>query len=438
MNRKWSIERLLHNDRLIFIISLVLAVVVWALVVYGPSNEQERTISGVPVTVSLGTYATDTLNMRIVEGQDITATVKVYGRRSVVGQLTAQDILLTADTSAMIAPGTYSNISVRSTKSGKQTDYDIVSVELSDSTIVCDIWTEQLFLPEAKLEKVTSADETNYQLGTPVVSSTAFEDGMLRISGPKTEVDRIASVVAVVSDEAQLSATQVFNATLKALDADGKDADITHCSMNSENAEIKVTVPILFYHKVDLTYRLVNAPDAYATAEKLVTFTPSYLELWGTEQGIESFKTKLDALCTFNFDKLTKDTLEQELQLTIPDGLKILGSVETVKAKFNLTSISSKKLNLQLDENNVKFVNCPAGISVTPVEKNLNGITVYGPAQVINRLKASDLLVTVDVKNESALGQRTLTSRISAPNYPTVWIYYGETASGYDLLTTVK
>ena len=106
MNSKFSLNRFLHNDRLVMIFSLILAVVVWAVVVYGPSNEQERTISGVPVTVTLGDYAAETLGMRIVEGQNMTASVKVYGRRSVIEQLTAQDILLTADTTSVISPGT--------------------------------------------------------------------------------------------------------------------------------------------------------------------------------------------------------------------------------------------------------------------------------------------------------------------------------------------
>ena len=234
MNSKFSLNRFLHNDRLVMIFSLILAVVVWAVVVYGPSNEQERTISGVPVTVTLGDYAAETLGMRIVEGQNMTASVKVYGRRSVIEQLTAQDILLTADTTSVISPGTYSDLTVKATKNGKLSDYEILSVD-----------------PAVAGNGIVSADTAKYQIGTPVVSSDAMEDKSIRISGPKSELDTVASVVAVVSDETELSETKVFDATLKALDANGNTADIKNCSMNSENASVRVTEPVLNNLKVN-------------------------------------------------------------------------------------------------------------------------------------------------------------------------------------------
>ncbi len=437
MNNKFSLNRFLHNDRLVMIFSLVIAVVIWAVVVYGPSNEQERTISGVPVTVTLGDYAADTLGMRIVDGQNMTASVKVYGRRSVVEQLTAQDILLTADTTSVISPGTYSDLTVKATKNGKLTDYEIMSVDPSAASITCDIWTEKLIEVTAQINGITSADTAKYQLGTPVVSSDAMEDKSIRISGPKTELDEIAGVVAVVEDEAQLSETRVFDATLKAVDINGNTAELKNCSMNSENASVRVTVPVLFYRKVTLSYRLTNAPTAYASAQNLVTFSPSYLELWGTQPVIDSFEEQLTTLCTFDFDHLSPNNLHQKLALTVPDSLKILGGVQEITAKFNLGAVRSKNLSVQLTDSNTTFANCPAGVSVSLMEKTLSNITVCGPSNVISRIKASDLQVTVDVKGDATVGQRTLVTRVTLPNYPNVWVYYGDTAVGYDLLTTV-
>lgn len=437
MKRKFSFQSFLHNDRLILIVSLILAIVVWAMVVYGPSNEQERTISGVPVTVSLGEYATDTLNMQLIDGHDFVASVKVYGRRSVVEQLSAQDILLTVDTSSIIAPGTYSGLSIKASKNGKQTDFEILSVEPAVTSLTCDIWVEATFAVQAQIPGITSADETKYQLGTPVISSDTMQNSTITITGPKTEVDSIASILAVTDETQALSATQVFDATLKAVDANGEEVDISHCTLNSDNAAVKVTVPILFYKRVDLSYTLVNAPEAYANRTDLVTFDPPYLELWGDEQTIEDFAKQVEKLCTFDFNALSKEKLQQELQLNVPETLKILENVETVTAKFNLNTIITQKFNLDLTDTNVEIVNCPADLSVTLIEKTLNNIVICGPSNVVNKIRAKDLRVTVDVNNENTLGQRTLVSRISVPGYDTVWVYYGDTASGYNLLATV-
>lgn len=438
MKSKWNLSALFHNDRLMLVVSLVLAIVIWGTVVYGPSNEQDRTISGVPVTVSLGEYATDTLNMRLVDGQDFVASVRVYGRRSVVEQLSAQDILLTADTSSIVAPGTYSGLSIKATKNGKQTDFEILSVEPSVTSITCDVWSEATFEVQAQIPNVSVSDETKFQLGTPVVSSDSMQNSTITISGPKTEVDSIASILAVSDEKQTLTATKVLDATLKAVDSNGKEVDISHCTLNSDNAAVKITVPVLMYKKVDLQYTLLHAPAAYAQQKNLVSFTPSSLELWGDEQTIADFEAQLKKLCTFDFDALSKENLTQTLPLNAPETLKILGGVEALQVKFNLNAITSKTFNVTLDTKNVQAINCPADATVQPVETALNGIVLCGPANVINRIREKDLQVTVDVNNEVKEGQRALIARVSVPAYPNVWVYYGENVAGYELLATVS
>ncbi len=437
MKRKFSFESILRNDRLILVISLVIAIVVWSTVVYGPSNEQERTVSGIPVTVSLGEYATETLNMRLIDGQDFVASVKVYGRRSVVEQLSAQDILLTVDTSSIIAPGTYSGLSIKATKNGKQTDFEILSVEPSVTSLTCDTWTEAAFEVQAHIPGITSADEKQYQLGTPVISSDAMQNSIITITGPKSEVDSIVSILATVDETQALTETRVFDAQLKAVDQNGEEVDISHCTLNSENAAVKVTVPILSYKRVDLKYTLLNAPAAYKDLQGLITFDPAYIELWGDEQTIADFEAQLSKLCTFNFDNLSTEKMEQQLVLNVPDTLKILDSVETVTAKFGLKGVTSKKLNLELTDTNVKVVNCPTDVTVMPVEKMLNNIVICGPQNTIKNIEAKNLQVVLDVNNEITQGQRTLSSRITLPNHPNVWVYYGDAASGYSLLATI-
>ncbi len=439
MKTKFSFKTLLHNDRIMLLISLLLGIVVWATVVYGPSNEQERKISGVPVVVTLGQHATDTLNLRVVEGQGMTANVVVYGRRSVVEQLTAQDILLTADTSSVIAPGTYRALDIQATKNGKSNDFEIRSVDPIVATLTCDIWVEDMvFAVQPQLPNVTVTDETQYQLGTPSVSGTGVENSTIKISGPKTEIESIATIVAVTDKQTALSETAVFDATLKALDKDGKEVDISHCTLNADNAAVKVTVPILVYKKVPLQYTLLNAPAAYAEAKNLFVFEPAYLELWGAEQTINDFETSLAALCTFDFDHLSKDKLTQTLELQVPETLKILGGVETVSVKFNPgTAISSKTVTLELTDENISLVNCPSNIAVVPTETTLSNVVLCGPANVLRNVKAADLVAVLDLKNEAAQGQKTLTTRISLPNHPNVWVYYGEAQQGYDLLVTV-
>ena len=45
MKKGFSVRKLIHNDRLMMVFSLLIAIVVWAAVVYGPSNVETRTLS---------------------------------------------------------------------------------------------------------------------------------------------------------------------------------------------------------------------------------------------------------------------------------------------------------------------------------------------------------------------------------------------------------
>lgn len=437
MKRKFSLGNLLHNDRLILVISFVLAIAVWAAVVYGPSNEQERTISGIPVTFSLGEYA-ESENIRLIDGQDFTASVKVYGRRSVVAQLSAQDILLTVDTSTMIQAGTYQGLPIKAIKNGKQTDFEILSVEPAVATLTCDVWVEATFTVQTKMPGITSADETKYQLGTPLVAGDAVQNSTVTVTGPKSEIDTIDAIVAVVDETHSLSETGVFDATLKAVDKNGNDANIAHCSMNGDNASVRVTVPVLFYHRLDLKAQLLNAPTAYAGRDDVVVFDPPYLELWGSEQAIEEFSAQVSKLCTFDFSALTPEDMTQELQLQVPDTLTVSENVESITAKFNIGRITSKKLDLELTDDNVQLENCPTGLVVKPTGKTLKNIVICGPSNEINRIRTRDLVLTLNVNNEATLGQRTLTATVSVEGFDDVWIYYGENAAGYQMLATIE
>ena len=124
MKKNISFSRILHKDKLMMVVSLILAIIIWVLVVYDQGNTEERSIGGIPVSVTLTPFASVDLKLRIVDGAEAVATVYVEGPRSVIAQLSKQDITVTADTSTVLTAGTYT-IPIRATSNG---DFDIVKV----------------------------------------------------------------------------------------------------------------------------------------------------------------------------------------------------------------------------------------------------------------------------------------------------------------------
>ena len=98
---------------------------------------------------------------------------------------------------------------------------------------------------EPDIASVKLADDLvkqKYQLGTAAMDTATLPDSQVRIEGPKSVMSRIAKVVARVKKGATIQEDTVFEAAIVALDEDGKDIDLSTCTLSAES--VNVTVPV--------------------------------------------------------------------------------------------------------------------------------------------------------------------------------------------------
>ncbi len=437
MKKKLSLSGLLHNDKLMMALSAILAIVIWAVVVYGPSNSEERVITGVPVSITLNDYASQTLNLRIVKGAEATATVKVEGLRSVVGALTPQDITVTADTGNVISEGTYT-LPLRAVSSG---DYSIVSVVGTDGnndtvTVTCDSWREVAFPVTVEMSGLQVTDTEKFQFGTPSVSGDTIAEGKITVSGPRTDMNRIDKVVATIEEEKTISEATAFEATLSARDEEGKVIESV-AFLGAEDSKVNVTVPVMVYRKVELKPQSLHIPAGYADKKDLVSVSPTSVELWGVPSEIDEYIEGIREQLQVDFDALTADTLERKITLEAVEGIRPLNGSEIITVKVNLSNIKKKVLDVPLSKKNLKTANAPAGWTATPSQTKLTAVQLYGPAAVIAKLKAEDIVVTVDMTAITVVGNQTVKARLSVKGENRVWAVYDPDMDGVDVLVSV-
>ena len=436
MKRKFSLSRFLHNDKLMMLVSLLLAIVIWALVVFGPSNTQEQVISGVPISVTLNDYAGETLNLQIIEGTNATATVKVRGLRSVVSRLSAADITVTADTGNVIKEGTYT-LPLRATSNG---DYTIQSVVGPDGrndtvTITCDVWREAFFPVSVEMPKITVTDKEAYQIGTPSFGNGVLVDGQIALSGPRSDINRIDKVVAVISDEAAISESTVYTAALEVRDANGKTIDsITF--VNAEDKTVSITVPVLVYREVALEPTVLNPPPSYASNKKLVTVSPSKLELWGVPSEIDDYIAAVRQKLTVDFDHLKTDGLTQTISLETSEAIRPVNGEEKLTLKVNLSGISSRTFEVSVDEDDFTATELPEGFTVS-VKQTKVTVMLLGPTRALNNIRESYIRLSAAMPQATA-GVQTVKARVTVPNVGNVWAVYEDGATGVDLLVSAE
>ena len=151
MKKSFSFNKLLHNEKLMMVCALILGIVVWQSVVFGPSNEESKSIAQIPVNVTITNAYAQQNDLRIIGTTAFYATVQVNGLRSVITQLNSTDFTLSADTTNITTPGVY-QLAVKMARSS--TNYDVISVSpsvIEVTTVTAPILTAP-FMMSAVLE----------------------------------------------------------------------------------------------------------------------------------------------------------------------------------------------------------------------------------------------------------------------------------------------
>lgn len=426
MKKHISFSHLLHKDKLMMVVSLVLAIIIWGLVVYGQGHTQERVISGIPVSVTLDPWVSEELKLQIVDGADATATVRVRGARSVIGLLTSQSITVAADTKDVLKEGTYT-LPIRVVSSG---DYDVLSLVGGDGAnstikITCDVIDERPFTlasDQVELPHVSLSDSEKYRFGNPSPSGAAIKDGTVTITGPKSDINRISRVAAVVSEEKVISETTSFTADLIAYDGNNKVIE-TITFLNAEDGKVNVVVPVMEHHKETLSVTLKNAPDG---AEGTVSVSPATIEFWAIPSALEDFRAVLQQKLTVDFDyeKADGSVVTRPIELEKVSGV-LLKSDEMPVLTLDFSAMVSKTVSIPLTEANVVK---PAHVQIE--QSVLSNVVICGDAATIAALDPSQLRVIVD----TTLGHVTAKVRIESDS-DSLWIYYGD--AGYELQIAV-
>ncbi len=437
MKTKFSLNRLLHNERFILIVAFVVAVAVWALVSFGPSNIMPREFT-TQITVDLANTMAGYNDLRVIGEDTFTISVKVEGPRSVIFNLTGDDINIRPDFSNIQGSG-QAVVHLTASKGGKETDYEIVDIYPRDITVDCDYWVAKDFLVTPDTSTITVANEKEQQLGDVVWDTVAIPNGLVRLEGPRKVLDAIASVVAKVEETATIEKTKRFSADLLALDAQGAQLDLSDCVfITPADGKVDLTVPVWVQRKVPLTYQLLHVPEGI-NEKNLVSLSMSHITLIGEAEELDRVADAVANLGVIDFDNLLPEQEEGVVVLEVPTTVRVLEG-NTVTMKLALNNYTTKKVTYAVNGlGDVVVENLPEGKTITLPAQKLTDIVLCGPSAVLQRIRPEDLRVVLDASGDVGTGSVRYDVRIEVPKYSNVWVYYGERGQeSYKLYGTVE
>lgn len=406
--KEFSPKKLFFQKRFAIIFSVIVAFLIWIVITVQQKPVIQRTFTDLSVSINLENTFVAENDMNIIgDISEQKFTVVVTGPTSVVSSLTAEQIGIYASAGEVDTPGTYS-LKVSPTSSTVAAEYDITSISPPTIDVSFDYVDTEEFTITASAEGVTAADGLIAESG--VVGGT--ESDTVTVTGPRSVVSQIATVSAVAKVNKTLSATETFDAELVLLDAQGKALSKEHITMSTSN--VKVTVPISKKKTVPVAVEFTNAPSGFDESTLSVSYNYANVAVIGSPDTVD--KTTQVSLSPIDISALSMGEKSFDLSLKLPEGVRLLDSIEYITVTVNASNYTEKTLNV----NSVKYTGLSSGLS-TGSFSAIKNVKVCGPNSVLKNITSDDISAEIDLTDKKA-GQHTVAVKFKLNKYKNVWV----------------
>ena len=381
---KFHLDSLWQNNTFFKVISVVIACIIWIVVAMNMKTDIPREIKEVPVTMDNQTSFITRMGLTIIGDESLFVDVTIEGQRLVVGSIKPEDIAVSVDLGSVNGAGNFSLPLVAENVSGK--DFAISSISPSTVNLKFDRMVTKKFNVDVKMEGLVVPEE-GYLMEEAVVSPT-----QVSVTGPDTDIAKIAKCVVSVDHEGSLTKTTAFTSDIVLLDKDGNKIETSGLTMDIKQAE--VTVPILKTVDLPVKVEFLNAPTnldleelEYAVSNETVTVAGPVDEIDKYSEiilGYIDFKA-LDLESNFTFD------------VELPENFINVAHTETVTVTFDWTDMVAKEFTVT----NLSLVNVPSDYDARLLTDRVTKVKIIGPAQVLETMTADDLVGQIDLSKRS-------------------------------------
>ena len=408
--RSFSLKKMLKSNRMYQFLSLIAAIALWFALASSDSSAN-ATVANIPVDTTALSNSLESMGMDIVSGGNVTVSVRVEGKREVVGNLTSSDILVTPAAINIDEPGTYS-IGLVATKKDSLDDYQIISVLPERIEVVVKKVTSKKVSVEVDTSNVLAEGDLILGQATCSVSE-------VNLVGSEELLERIDRAVAMVPTKTIVSESTTLKAKMVYFDEAGVEVDVSEGLLTGAE-DITITVPVLKTSTVSLRVGYSNVPTGLNTDHISATLSTTSIKVAGPADAIDKVET-----ITVGYIDLSKVEVGKEFtfDIELPSGFVNLDSAQSVTVFFSSDDFAQKGITITNPQ-----ILTASGYTGSLTAESLT-ITVMGLKNDINSLTADDLSVTIDcteIKNE---GDVTAQVVVTAPGGEVVWACNRPTAA---------
>ena len=380
MKKRTLTQRILDNNYILLIISVVISISIWIYMSMNATNDTFVTISNIPVQMELSEEASSS-GLRIFTANEPSASVTLTGNRTILGMVDSTDITVTASASTINTTGNFT-LPVTAVKNSSSKNFSITNTAPSSVSVVVDYFKEASF--PIKDGIIVNAKKGYY-------SSTSIPYSKVTVSGPQSEVNKIYKVVAKAEISSELSEPIDVEATIVLLDVNDNEISTQLLELSVE--KFTANINVLPEKTVKVNPLFVNKPKGLKITDDIIEITPSEILIAGPSEIID--KVDFVNLDSIDFSALNNtEHVFNNLSVSVPDKCKNISNSSTATMVLDLSGFDKKTYTVT----NFVVEGLPDEYSYEVTSKSVK-VTVIGPAEELEELVASDITAVIDTSD---------------------------------------
>ncbi|MDD4165199.1 MAG: CdaR family protein [Eubacteriales bacterium] len=377
---------------IVFIGAFLGAFLLWFYAIGYDSTIFERRITDVPVKITGVEALTSSKGFTVADELDITITVTVSGKRSIIYSIDSSSLTATVDISQVEQPG-------ENTLPIKVTAPNGINVENQTSKEVI------LFIDEFITKTIAvKANYISYVLSEGLLlEDPEVNPAVVSVEGPKSELEKIDSAfVDLILGDITGPISAAGKIYLK--NRDGVPVVNGYIKLNKNEAYVSIpvkkekTVPV----KVELTGGVFSTEDA------VISLTQESVKIYGEIELIDSIEKIVIPIDERTFDFRNTIRVTKYMSSLLPAGVDNVNGDVSITAVIGIPGLTKK--NIYIKAGDIAVLQLEGNPQVTVK----SGITfcVIGFRDVIRELDSSDITASIDAAAVSVDSEGKKTAEI--------------------------
>lgn len=376
------LNKVLGNKIFIFIVSLILACVLWGYVVNVVNEEISVSINNIRVTFEGAQELKETRSLQIIESQVGTVNLSFTGKRSDISKIKRDNIGVTVDLSSIRNSGEFSLAYSVNLPDGLSEDQ--VSIVRSP------YYVRVIVVKMVSLEVQVAGELAGSVAENYIKGDFEFQPEKIRVSGPDSVVASISRALVTIRAE-NLSKSIRASSPYTLLDSLGQEVDMSDIAVDYD--KVDAFLPVYLIKEVPLKVNFIEG-NGITGKDITYTVTPNRVTVYG-------FAEDLDAINEFVLPTidLTQMLKSEEFTYPIPisnDVTNLSGETEAV-VSVKIVGVATKTVTTS----NFVVTNVPDGF-YAQVARNTLSVTIRAPKSQIEYIDSNNIRVVLDLSDAGA------------------------------------